>query len=358
MLDPKNATIERIIVHRVHKKDNESKHGVAEYSEEVFDFGTLELETLTDRIALAFSKQRRFFKLELARSNEDSFYSNSMNMKNCSDNNFIQISKSIADLLAESHDRKTIPSGLLLIMEGYSDSRHFVLVIKAEIQEAFTIKEVGDKKLIELVDDLFLSPAKEFYKIGYVIENFQNQGETPNDLVSCYMYDDNFSSGKRDLAEYFYGNFLGFTTHRNDKLLAKNYLNDFRAFIEKNVSKHEDKKGLKNSLNSLYRENNLGVINPQEFAEQNLPTNLHRLYSEQFSKKYPFSFNKDLSLVDRRLQRGQIKLVKELKIEGPADSIENVDVIDGRDLDIEKLKIQIDNGDLEQIITVTAKNNE
>ena len=322
ILDLSQTEINRIIIHRVHKKQDDEDHGFAEYSDELFEFGTLELETLVDRISAAFGRNKRFFKLEIARSEIDSFYGNARRIKDCSKDDFILNSKNISDLLAQSHDRKTIPSGLLLIMDGKFQNKHFVLVIKAEIQEAFTIKERDSHKLVELVQDLFLSPAKDFYKIGYIIED-SNENSPPNSNYSCYMYDDNFSSGKRDLAEYFYSNFLGFTTNKNDKLITKNFLEDMFKFIETNVQGFEDKKGLKSALNSLYRENTTGVINPQEFADQNLTSELLRLFGTEISNQYPTSFNKDLSLVDRRLQRGQIKLTRDLRIEGPSDTIEN-----------------------------------
>jgi len=356
MMNLDHVDVNRIIIHRVHKKRNDEDHGFAEYSDELFDFGVLELNTLKDRISTAFGKSKRFFKLEIARSETDSFFGNATRMKNCSVEDFVILSKNIADRLAQSHDRKTIPSGLLLIMDGLFEGSHFVLVIKAELQEAFTIKEVDSHKFIELVNDLFLSPAKDFYKIGYLIED-RNECSPPNDLYSCYMYDDNFSSGKRDLAEYFYSNFLGFNTNRNDKLITKNFHDDMFSFIESNVLNHEDKKGLKNAINSLYRENITGVINPQEFAEQHLSPELLRLFGTEIASNYPTSFNKDLSLVDRRLQRGQIRLIRELRIEGPADEIENnVDVINGQNIDFDGLRLSIENGSIEQIITVKTSN--
>lgn len=357
ILDLSQTEINRIIIHRVHKKRDDEDHGFAEYSEEIFEFGTPELETLIDRISTAFGRNKRFFKLEIARSENDSFYGNARSIKNSSLENFVLLSKNISDLLAQSHDRKTIPAGLLLIMDGKFQNKHFVLVIKAELQEAFTIKEEDNHKLVELVQDLFLSPAKDFYKIGYIIED-RNDGSPPNDNYSCYMYDDNFSSGKRDLAEYFYGNFLGFTTNRNDKLITKNFHEDMFKFIETNVHGFEDKKGLKGALNSFYRENTSGVINPQEFAEQNLTPELLRLFGTEISNQYPTSFNKDLSLVDKRLQRGQIKLTRDLKIEGPSDTIENnVSVQNGQNIDLEVLRLSIENGEIEQLITIKTGRN-
>jgi hypothetical protein len=359
MINLNESKINHIIIHRVHKKREEDDHGFAEYSDNLFDFGTLELETLKSRISGAFSKNKRIFKLEIARSDPSSFFNSAIQIKNATDDQVISHSKHIADLLAISHDKRTIPSGLLLIMDGIFKDSHFVLVIKAELQDAFTIKELNNQKLIELVSDLFLSPAKDFYKIGLLFEDRNDSSTPPNDLYSCYMYDDNFNSGKRDLAEYFYSTFLGFDTNQNDKLNTKKFHDDMYGFIETNVRGFDDKKGLKNALNSLYRENTTGIVNPQEFAEQHLSSDLLRLYGSQIGQNYPHPFVKDLSLVDRRLQRGQIKLVNELRIEGPANTIENdVNVMNGRNIDFENLKLQIENGSISQLITIKTGNSQ
>jgi hypothetical protein len=130
-------------------------------------------------------------------------------------------------------------------------------------------------------------------------------------------------------------------------------------FIESNLQDFENKKGLKNALNCLYREGTSGVINPQEFSEQNLPPELLRLFGTEIATKYPTSFNKDLSLLDKRLQRGQIRLKRDLKIEGPSDAIENNGIVqNGHNVDFELLRLSIESGEIEQVITIkTGINN-
>lgn len=353
MINPNDLEINRVIIHRVHKKRPEDEFGFAEYSDNIFDFGTVEIETLKDRICSAFSKSKRFFKLEITRTENESFFGNANSIKNCNQETFIEKSKNISDLLATSHDRRTIPSGLLLVLDGhYESNKHFVLVIKAELQEAFTIKEINNQKLVELINDLFLSPAKDFYKIGYLVEDINREHSYPNSDYSAYMYDDNFSSGKRNLAEYFYETFLGFSTSNNDKLLTKNYYTDVSNFIENNVSGFENKKGLRNALNTLFRENITGVINPQEFAELHFDDELLRKYGSEVGVNYSQSFTKDLSLVDRRLQRGKINLIEDLRLEGPTESLDNVNVMSGRNINFETLRLQIESGEIGQLITI------
>ena len=39
MITPEQLKINRIVIHRVHKKDYENEFGFAEYSDNLFDFG-------------------------------------------------------------------------------------------------------------------------------------------------------------------------------------------------------------------------------------------------------------------------------------------------------------------------------
>lgn len=354
MIDAENLEIKRTTIHRVYQRKDGDEFGKAEYSNNIFTLGEIETRTLKDRISNAFSKSKRFFKLEIEKTDNNSFYGCCQQMKGSDDALFIDKSKSIADLLAASHNKKTIPAGILLVIEGVLSSKHFVLVIKAELQEAFTIENTINQNIVKLINDLFLSPAKDFYKIGLIIEDNNKDASSPNNSHSCYMYDDIFYSGKRDLAEYFYRDFLGFITNHNDKLVTKNFHEDISKFIDDNVTSFEDKKGLRNAVNSFYRENTTGIVNPQEFAETHFTDELQRRFNAQISPNYPNAFTKDLSLVDRRLERSQIKLVDNLKIEGPADALDNVNIFDKGNIDIDTLRLQVEKGEIEQIITIKA----
>jgi len=355
MLETDKLDLKRITIHRVTGKDIDTEHGDAIYTESLFEFGFDEMETLKNRIGSAFSRTKRFFKLEIAKIDKGSFFDNAKNLHSSTKEEFLTKSKNIADLLAISHNKRTIPSGLLLIMDGlYENSLSFTIVIKAELQEAFTIVEDDGKKLIELINDLFLSPAKDFYKIGFLMQDINPKKTFPNSDFSAYMYDDNFSSGKRNLAEYFYDTFLGFSTSSNDKLLTKNFYEDVGTFINENVAKFDDKKGLRNALNTLYREDTTGVINPQEFAEKHFPEELLRKFGSEVGFNYAHSFTKDLELVENKLRRGKIKLINELKIEGPTDSLDEVRVLTGSSIDFNALKLSIESGEIDQVVTIST----
>ena len=97
------------------------------------------------------------------------------------------------------------------------------------MQKVFSITGIN----LNVVKDVFLSPAKDFYKVAVFINK--------NDDFTPFMFDDQFSMQKKDLTEYFYGRFLGLTTDKNDDIKSKNFFKDTKAFIEKNVDNIQSK---------------------------------------------------------------------------------------------------------------------
>ena len=60
-------------------------------------------------------------------------------------------------------------------------------------------------------------------------------------------------------------------------------------------------------------------------------------------------------MVERKLIRGKIKLIKELKIEGPTDSLNDVEVITGTNIDFQALKLSIESGEIKQVVTISTE---
>ena len=260
------------------------------------------------------------------------------------DVNFIKYSKELADKLAESHFRIKIPGGYCLIGEGKTDNNeYFFFIIKAELQEVFTIEGVT----LNLIKNVFLSPAKDFYKIGFFIE--RDNSFTP------FMYDDLFSPQKRDLTEYFYGKFLGLTTDKNDSLTSKNFHSDTKDFIDKNVPNMKDKIGLLNALKTLYREDASGLISPKNFSESYFEGELKIKFDKMINSKFPISFTKSIRLIEKRLElkRISIPLTYALSIIGDSDSFESLEIIDSPDKGtMKKIEPQINSGTLRKVILV------
>jgi hypothetical protein len=182
------------------------------------------------------------------------------------------------------------------------------------------------------------------YKIGIIIEEPKPNGEFPNSEYAAYMYDDQFSPQRRDLTEYFYDEFMGLTTSENDIILSRNFYKDMEDLIEESTLSFSDKKGQKAILKSYFREENRGVIDPLEYGEQFVHPSLLETYKARMLNEYSHPFTKQDKLLERNLTRDHIILTRQLKLEGPIESVESVEVYGNPQESIEKIKIEVENG--------------
>lgn len=193
----KIASIDRIIAHEIHAK-TEDKDAFAKTNSALLKFKKPEKEILIKRILEALTNTTKTFQLDYEDKSADSVFTLMTKIKKQTDKEFIASSVSLADDLADAHFRTKIPGGYCLIGNGVtSTNKFFFFVIKAELQEVFNVHN----NELTLIKDVFLSPAKDFYKIGFFLESGSS--------FIPFMYDDQFSLQKKDLTEYFYGTFLG-----------------------------------------------------------------------------------------------------------------------------------------------------
>lgn len=338
-LDIKN--ISRIIAHRVIPKTSK-EDAYADHAYDLLDFKKEETDILINRLEDSLKNSKKTFKVEYDDLSPDSIYSALHGASSFSDEEFIEFSNRLATKLASAHFRTKIPGGYCLVGEGVTTSHEKIFfVIKAELQEVFSIS--GND--LSVIKNVFLSPAKDFYKIGFFIKQ--------SDLYDPYMFDDQFSPQKKDLTEYFYSKFLGLTTDRNSRLTSKNFYTDARDFIEGNIENSKDRIGLLKALTVLYREEASGVISPQDFSDKYFEKSLKDKFDKLIQSKYPHSFTKDVSLIDNRLdlKRISIPLSVSVNIVGDSDALDDIEVIDNPDKKtIENIGPEINNGSIRKMV--------
>jgi hypothetical protein len=345
----KEINISRLIIHKIIGK---SKLDVA-YSDTSDLIHTLDKDTkgtLLTRIYDAVGKSTRFFETKLEYTESDSFWNLAKDLNSLDPKSFVQATKDITEIAVEAHQVGTRPGGLLVIIDGLVDKKHAVMVIKAELQEALTLNGTA----IQLIKELFLSPAKEFYKIGILIHS--NKAKKGSSGFETYVYDDNFSPSKKDLAGYFYKDFLGFSTSENDKIQTNAFLVSFTDFVEKHIKDFTSRKNLKIRIKADYRESGNKIVDPKSYAEffDEDPSLRHK-YQEQIISKFPRSFTKDLFLVDDSLNKSTINITSDIKMSGPSDKIGNIDILDPNDeLKASKLKMDIEDGQVNKIVVLRS----
>lgn len=341
--DFKIRNISRVIAHTIFAK-TPTNESYAEYLEQPLIFTKSEKSILIQRLEVSMHNSKKTFKLDYEDFSERSFHKVLHENTPFTDKSFIDYSKEFAARLAEAHFRTKIPGGYCLLGEGeLKNGKEFFFVIKAELQEVFSI--TGNN--LELVSDVFLSPAKDFYKVAVFIKD-------GTDYVP-FMFDDQFSLQKKDLTEYFYGRFLGLTTDRNDSLKSKNFFTDTKKFIDENVNNYRDRLSLINALRVLYREETSGTISPADFSERYFEKAIKKKYDDMIVQKHPISFTKDLSLIDDALdlKRITMPLSCNVKLIGDADSLSEVNVIENpKKKDLRRVITGINSGEIDTIVTL------
>lgn len=281
-------TLNRVIAHKVNKKTLEMP-AYADFTSDLLDYSDEDKAILIERIEKAINNQAKTFELSF-NNYEDKSVFHLLNNESYreSEGDFVELSQNLAEKLAEAQTSIKIPSGYCIIGDGVTiDNDYFFYIIKADNQEVFNIVE----KQLKIIRNVFLSPAKDFYKVGFFLKE--------KNIFKPYMYDDLFSLQKKDLTAYFYDRFLGLSTDQNDKLRTKNFYYDIKAFIEKNVNEAADSKGLQRALQVYIRENPNGIISAREFSDMYLEGwDVQRLFDIQIVElKYPRPFTKDVSLL-------------------------------------------------------------
>lgn len=282
-------TILRVIAHRIVQK-TESAPCYPETHDSLYILSADDKKVLIQRIEKAVNNRKKCFDLSFRDKGDKSMYKQLSKLGFVSeDDAYIDFSKEAAGKLSDSQDNISIPGGYCLVADGkMKGGEYFICIIKADYQEVFNVHENS----MHVLNDVFLSPAKDFYKVGFFVQDKAKKSFTP------YMYDDQFSIYKDDLTLYFYDKFLGLSTDESNKLKTKNLYMDIIKFINENVDYSEDSRGLIKAAQSYFRENTEGRVSVEEFSERFLnKTKLGTPFKKQYGEKYPRAIVLDTTLL-------------------------------------------------------------
>lgn len=336
--------IHRVIAHKIYPKTQKNP-AYTECSDDILDFDVAENQILITRLTDALSKSAKTFELEFSETGPYSFLSCIQDSYKHTKSAFTAMSCHIAGMLAGSQTKQTIPGGYCIIGDGETQSGKYALfIVKAELQDVFNINE----NKLEIIKNVFLSPAKDFYKIGYFLLDPRTHRFIP------YMYDDQFTSTKNDLTEYFYKTFLGLTTSNNDRILSKGFYNDCMNFFKNNISDDRDRIGMEKALHTYFREGSRGIISAKEFSDMYFSDDLrlkHKFDEQIVYKKYPRPFTKNKSLLEKALNLERISIGKDITIVSKGDRV--VDVFDTENMD--QLMPMLNNGMKHKVIILSTR---
>ena len=337
VLNFQGLSIRRMISHAILEKQPKDHCSIAEVSDELLTFNPEMEKLILKRLQDAMGRKGKGFFLEVGNSSPNSFFGHCLDLDRVDKPEFIKRSQSIADLLAGVQTRPNIKAGYLMVIEAIDGLYHkepVYIIIKAEPQEALR----RNKKALEHITDIVMSPSQKFYKVGVLYKD-ANVGKTyPNDTYSGYVFDEQFNSGNSHLSNYFYKDFLGFDFTNNGPIQTQRFFEKANDFIAKQVKDEDKRDELTEALRVMIKTDNAEYLRPRDFAKDYLETPEQKaMFNTTVAGDMPEMVKKDTSLLDFSLKTRKIKF-NDVQISGPdAHFSEHVRVIksqeDLKDLD-------------------------
>ncbi len=340
MINFNDLDIVRARMHKIHSKFRMNRETTeVEYITDTFALDDDIKTIIRERLIQSFGNQSKSFELSIEVDGEGSCFELVKDLSQMDNEGFLQISKSVADLLAESQGSKNIPSGYFLLLECKKiDGLPLYVIIKAETHSAIN---VGGNHT-EVLQNLILSPAQKLYKSAIFEQVSQSTSSLAKENFKVFLFDSQFNDGSK-LASYFYKDFLGFSILTNSALLTKNFYQLFNGTIDKEFKNNAElanksKDGLMATLN-----NQRNVINPHAVICDIIPSEKRDVFFANVAEKCPPSFQKDSRLIERSLSHKSVYLSDKVKIFAPTDMFDNVISIesDPDDPNIKLVKVKI-----------------
>lgn len=337
-----NLSISRLIIHEVFARAADKALVQPTYGAQLLVLPLDARDALQARITNALGKSSHGVEMAIREVGEDSTWHKAKEIIEAQgdDARFINLSQSIASKLAVTQTNRTIPGGIVVVIEGTCGNppRSFMCVIKAEPHGGFTKRQAGGHLTLEYIKELILTPQAKLYKIGAFLRQDQAAAtaQNPTNGWKAFLFDDQITQGnKHSAAQYFYETFLGLTFPSNSAFQTKQFHALTKEFIRNANVSSEKKIDLLNALTTYLKTDQGATIQVGSFSQNYLgDAALQDAYAAYMGQKnFPTTaIHKDLSEVQSQLRLRKLTFGHDIKLTAPADQFENyvrIESIDG-----------------------------
>lgn len=330
--------IQNIIFHEVFPLNYDKTFREPEYTDELTLLESKGLAEFQQRIIKSVGKVSASMEMEILDKCQDSTFCNILDYLDKEDMReeyFIRTSKKLADKLARSFNKRNIPGGILMVFDGVTgvNSNRYIGIIKAEKHSGFSLnKKDKNKKMLEYLSELLLTPSQKLYKICLFIEKekikYQEIGEDTADNFTVYLYDSNLSKdADTNAAMYFYNSFLGCMIKKSDKRYTELFYIKTKEFINKADLTEEQKIGCTTALHTYLKFSNKQTLQASEFANEYFPDDDTKNNYIKYLEKHNIptrAILKDTSGIDKKLATRKITFSSKVNISAPSDKFEQL----------------------------------
>jgi len=324
-----NFQVQRVIAHQVFARDPDRRVISPRCSTGLTRLEPSGRLALQERLVSALGDNSHAVEMSVSKAETGSTFQKAARCIEGSDAVFTASSRDLAVALADAQSSRTIPGGVVLITSGISgrDGRRFVAVVKAETDDGFVSKTVGEEVSFEFLPSLFMTAQQKLYKIGFFLETKRmlatgDRMRDPADFL-VLVYDHNMTAKEtQGAALYFYEAFLGCCATPSSAALTRDFYFKSKKFIDTtSLIPDADKLDAHGALYTYLKVDQRHTLSASEFASRYLSGKVRDAYRTHMrEEEFPTTaVNKDLSYLARVLRRRRHTFTSEVSISGPAE---------------------------------------
>lgn len=315
--------IERLVMHRILPKNPTRDHVEVQFSNDQVILNDNIQSLIRERLVTSCGRQGKAFNLSIKKDEAGSCFDCIKNLSSLNDEQFLEISKGIAQLLADCQDAKSnIPGGYFLLVQAFEPyhKENVYIILKAEKQDA--LSEVDNS--VQAVKNIFLSPAQKMYKAG-VFEQVQSGESLSKEEFKAYLYDSQFNDGTK-LAEYFYSDFLGLSIDGNSQVQTKAFYDLFVNTIDRVFKGDIENRNLCKEQLCSEMLNQSKSLHAHDIITRIIPIDNRNVFIAKVCEVFPNPFVKDCTLINKKLQQRIVLLTESIKLSAPSESFINKEI--------------------------------
>lgn len=325
-----NIEVEKIIIHIIYARDFKKALRQPKYADSVIVLDDDSKDIITERLKKVMGRDSHCVRMRFSTLMQDSPYSLIDKLVSASYDEFVTISKLLADSLNRCQSPYEREEAAIFVICGNADAdlgKKFVCIIKADAHRGLSLLDETSEISVETIKKLILSPSNDYVKIGFFTLPKDLLEEHTSADYEVSIFDENIHKSNPNLAaDYFAKSFLGLGFLETDPQLNREFFVKTTEFINSLNIDDNDKVDLRTSLYSYLKTFKTETIDIEEFANTFLPQELRDSYHQRMeTANFPlYGVHKNLTYLHSELSRRKLTFTSNVQIQVPSENFDEI----------------------------------
>lgn len=319
--------IERVIGHEVYPFDKDGNSVSPLFSNSLSPLNPNTREIINDRVADALGQLSNSYPITFSNTSPGSFLDLvAKAISEADEVKFIELTKALAQLLADSQKRRNITTGVLIVVQAKaSGNRPALLVFKCEKQAGLSASNPASNSfVVEGLRNLMLTPAGELYKVCAVVGK---PGNHPMRGYDAYVYDNAVvkDKAKVKLSEFFVERFLGACIAESARTETFSTYKAFVSAIQATFPAGAEMLRVKYDLEAAFSEpdsslaDGRGIFSPNTFIDSKVPQEKREEVRRKIAELGVVENRVVLDLADLNIGKTSVDFENGIRLSGPTE---------------------------------------